>query len=193
MQGILKVTIWMQITLMIMENPEGTNIDPDLLPSFLNFGSVLGNMVLPYIASVKGRSPAHLTSGIASLIGGISLALNLHPYSTYFGLVAVGTGIGSDMILCYSVLIESIPPSVSNKYMTLSSVGWSLGTPLCLGIAFFNERVFSTGISSLQLVIYLGVVVQAFFTYERTLINETPVYLFEEKDMRFYDVLNDVI
>lgn len=183
----------MQITLMIMESPEGTNIDPTILPSFLNFGSVLGNMVLPYIASVMGRSPAHLTSGIVSLIGGISLALNLHPYLLYFGLVAVGTGIGSDMILCYTVLIESIPPSVSNKYMTWSSAGWSLGTPLCLGIAFLNDNILSTGIDSLKLVIYLGIAVQAFFTYERTLICETPVYLFEEKDSRFHDVLNDVI
>jgi SHS family lactate transporter-like MFS transporter len=182
----------MEITSMIMSEMEGTSVNTPILPLFLNFGSIVGNILLPYIAEKKGRSPAYKVSGAISLLGSLCLVVFGHPYILYLGLFGVGTGMGADMIICYTVLLESIPPSTSNRALTWTSTGWSLGTPLCILIAYLVKDVFKLEIMSWRVMVYFGLVCQLYFTIERIKINETPVYLFEKADSRFSNVLKNV-
>lgn len=181
----------METTSLIMLDYDGAYWEIFLLPVSLNFGSLIGCFTQSYYVGKIGRAPVFQFSAFVALIGGLFLCCFHYTFMFHIGLCIIGYAIGGDMVIAYTILMESIPQTKQNS-LTLLSVGWSFGVCICVFGAFVIEILIESEISAWKYLLWIGTISSAFLTYSRGFILESPMYLYDRGDLRLEKVLGKI-
>lgn len=181
----------METTSLIMLDYDGAYWEVFLLPVSLNLGSLIGCFTQSYYVGRLGRAPVFQISSFVATIGGIFLCCFHYSFMFHIGLFIIGYAIGGDMVIAYTILMESIPESKQNT-LTLLSVGWSIGVCICVFGAYVIEILVQSEISAWKFLLWIGTVSSAFLTYCRGFILETPMFLYDRGDLRLEKILSKI-
>ena len=178
----------MEVTSLIMVDYEGEYWEIFLLPVSLNLGSLIGCFSQSFYVGKLGRAPVFQFSAMVSTVGGLFLCCFHYSFMFHLGLCIIGYSVGGDMVIAYTILMESIPQSKSNS-LTLLSVGWSFGVSLSVFGAFLIEVIIQSEISAWKYLLWVGTVTSALLAYFRGFILESPMYLYDRGDLRLESTL----
>lgn len=134
--------IWTETTsIMMYKNKNLDGILKTLVPMSLNLGTLLGCYLFSYLIGLLGRAPVYRNIIIITALGGVLISFIHYEYVILLGLLIIGFGIGGDMTLSSTVLMESIPPS-NMRVITMLNIGYSLGTGLAILVAIIIEATY---------------------------------------------------
>lgn len=116
-----------------------------LIASLGLFGYIPGAVALGYMADKVGRKPALIFTALLTMIGSLGNAIsNSFPVFALFRFIT-GAGIGGDLILVPTYLIEMVPAAKRGEYFNLVYIaGWAglgLGPFLASQIVLANPSI----------------------------------------------------
>mmetsp|Transcript_17380 Transcript_17380/g.17318 ORF Transcript_17380/g.17318 Transcript_17380/m.17318 type:complete len:147 (-) Transcript_17380:61-501(-) len=134
--------IWTETTsIMMYKSKDLEGILKTLVPMSLNLGTLLGCYLFSYLIGYLGRAPVYRNTIIVTALGGMIISIFPYEYVILIGLLIIGFGIGGDMTLSSTVLMESIPPS-NMRVITMLNIGYSFGTGLAILVAIIIEAIY---------------------------------------------------
>ncbi|OMJ83603.1 hypothetical protein SteCoe_15455 [Stentor coeruleus] len=186
--AILLATLWMEMVSLLMHDYEGEYWEIFLLPVCLNFGSLIGCYLQSFITDKVGRASIFKLSAIISSFGGLWLCVFPFSFMFHIGLCIIGFGLGGDMVISYTLLLESIPKSKINQ-LTLLNMGWNIGISFFIFTALIIELFWVFNSPGWMILVWVGTLSAGFLTYYRSRLLESPHYLYNRGDFRLDGVL----
>jgi MFS family permease len=114
-----------------------------LLPVTLNLGMLVGSYFLSWLIGIYGRAKIYKLSIILTSGGGILCSIG--GYYLFAGLSLVGLGIGGDISISYTVMMECLPTS-HQHYLTLVNIGYCIGAAVSSVLALVIETQTFEGV-----------------------------------------------
>jgi len=176
----------MLISLIIPSMPEISNAQKGILGAGLNMGLLLSGGFLGSRADKLGREKIFKNSSYLILAGLLALVVARNFYQVCLGFLVLGVGSGADLAVTNSLLMESIPKT-SRKYLALLAIAMNLGAGLVYSIALGLEYWEFRQVENWRLIAVTLFSVHLCFTYLRTFLKESPMFLYQQSKLEDFE------
>lgn len=179
------------VSIMMTQLTELNNFEKSLLGFALTLGVFIGCIVFPYLSDKYGRAYAFKRTILIASVGFLLLTLSPSYYGILLCLVGVGVGLGGEMTIYGTVMIESSPPSQKGA-VTLLTLAGSIGVAGFVSFIIMLELTWPFAIAKWRVMGVLLTLFNIVAIGYRMAMHESPMFLYEKGNMEYKKIIEHI-